>query len=299
MIKSFREYITEVKDENVTFSFGRFNPPTIGHEKLCNAVALAAKSGKYFIYASQSSDPKKNPLEYTTKIKWMRKMYPKHARAIIKDKKVKTVFDICVSLYDKGYRNVTMVVGSDRINEFESLISKYNGKDAKHGFYEFTKILVVSAGDRDPDAEGVEGMSASKMRAAAQSNNFDQFQLGIPKGFKDAQKLFNDVRRGMGLSESKKFRRNIKFKPLSDQRETYIQGRLHTVGDVVEIVEGIGEIEVLGSNYVIVRTASGSKYRKWVSDIKSTISETKTSDSDNSTAKPIKTLDQRKTSFKG
>jgi hypothetical protein len=296
MIKSFREYITEVKDDNVTFSFGRFNPPTTGHEKLCNAVAKTARGGKYFIYASQSSDAKKNPLEYTTKIKWMRKMYPKHARAIILDKKIRNVFDICVSLYNKGYRNITMVVGSDRIQEFEALIAKYNGKDARHGFYDFSNISVVSAGDRDPDAEGVTGMSASKMRAAAQANNFDQFQLGIPKGFKDAQKLFNDVRKGMELSESKKFRRNIKFKPLSDQRETYIQGRLHTVGDVVEIDEGIGEIEVLGSNYVIVKTESGNKYRKWVSDIK-TIAETK--ENINSTSRPIKTLTQLKTSFKG
>jgi hypothetical protein len=190
-----------------------------------------------------------------------------------------------------------MVVGSDRIQEFEALISKYNSKAARHGFYDFSKISVVSAGDRDPDAEGVEGMSASKMRAAAKSNNFDQFQLGIPKGFKDAQKLFNDVRKGMGLSESKKFRRNIKFKPLSDQREIYIQGRLHAVGDVVEIVEGIGEIEVLGSNYVIVKTESGNKYRKWVSDIMSTISETKSDGK--STSKPIKTLNQLTTSFKG
>jgi hypothetical protein len=270
MIKSFREYITEVKDDNVTFSFGRFNPPTTGHEKLCNAVGRVSKGDKYFIYASQSSDAKKNPLEYTTKIKWMRKMYPKHARAIILDKKIRNVFDICVSLYDKGYRNVTMVVGSDRIQEFEALIAKYNGKEARHGFYDFTKISVVSAGDRDPDAEGVEGMSASKMRAAAVSNNFEQFQLGIPKGFKDAQKLFNDVRKGMGLSESKKFRRNITFKP-DPERDAYITGSLYNVGDNVAMknVTEDGNITLLGPNYVIVEgNVSSKKYRKWISDIR-------------------------------
>jgi hypothetical protein len=270
MIKSFREYITEVKDDNVTFSFGRFNPPTTGHEKLCNAVAKAARGGKYFIYASQSTDAKKNPLNYIAKIKWMRKMYPKHARAIILDKKIRNVFDICVSLYNKGYRNVTMVVGSDRIPEFKALISKYNSKKAKHGFYDFTKISVVSAGDRDPDAEGVEGMSASKMRAAAASNNFDQFQLGIPIGFKDAQKLFNDVRKGMGLSESNKFRRNIKFKSLNAERDAYVTGLLYSIGDnvLMKDVAESGKITVLGSNYVIVEGVnSGNIYRKWIFDI--------------------------------
>jgi hypothetical protein len=162
-----------------------------------------------------------------------------------------------------------MVVGSDRIPEFETLLSKYNGKEARHGFYDFTKISIVSAGDRDPDAEGVEGMSASKMRAAVQSNNFDQFQLGIPKGFKDSQKLFNDVRKGMGLSESNKFRRNIKFK-VNPERDAYITGSLYNIGDTVEMKEVTerGKITVLGSNYVIIEGLLSRKiYRKWISDI--------------------------------
>jgi hypothetical protein len=270
MILSFKEYIVEATDETAIFTFGRFNPPTTGHEKLCNKVGQVAGSSKYFIYASQSFDAKKNPLEYTAKIKWMRKMYPKHARSIILDKKIKNVFDIAVSLYNKGYRKVTMVVGSDRIPEFKALLSKYNGKEARHGFYDFSTISVVSAGERDPDAEGVEGMSASKMRAAAVSNNFDQFQLGIPKGFKDAQKLFNDVRKGMGLSESKKFRRNITFKP-DPERDAYITGSLYNVGDNVAMknVTEDGNITLLGPNYVIVEgNVSSRKYRKWIPDIR-------------------------------
>jgi hypothetical protein len=266
MIKSFREYICENgKSEDAVFTFGRFNPPTTGHEKLCNAVSKVSKS-KYFIYASQSFDNKKNPLEYTAKIKWLRKMFPKHARSIILDKKVNNIFDIAVSLYDKGYRKVTMVVGSDRVKEFEALLNKYNGKDARHGFYEFSNITVVSAGERDPDSEGVEGMSASKMRQAAKDDDFDNFQLGVPKGFKYTQKLFNAVRVGMGLTESKKFRRNIIFDPISKKRDDYINGSLYSVGDTVQIKEGIGDIVVLGSNYVIVNCNS-NKHRKWIHDL--------------------------------
>jgi uncharacterized protein YkvS len=116
-------------------------------------------------------------------------------------------------------------------------------------------------------------MSATKLRKAVTDNDFNLFLEGLPSGFKDAQKLYNDLRVGMGLSESKAFRRDIKLKPVSMDRETYVKGNLHHVGDVVEIPEGIGEIEVLGANYVIVKTAMGDKYRKWVSDIKSVVNE--------------------------
>jgi hypothetical protein len=125
---------------------------------------------------------------------------------------------------------------------------------------------VVSAGERDPDSEGVEGMSASKMRQAAKDDDFDNFQLGVPKGFKYTQKLFNAVRVGMGLTESKKFRRNIIFDPISKKRDDYINGSLYSVGDTVQIKEGIGDIVVLGSNYVIVNCNS-NKHRKWIHDL--------------------------------
>ncbi len=125
---------------------------------------------------------------------------------------------------------------------------------------------MVSAGERDPDSEGVEGMSASKMRQAAKDDDFDNFQLGVPKGFKYTQKLFNAVRVGMGLTESKKFRRNIIFDPISKKRDDYINGSLYSVGDTVQIKEGIGDIVVLGSNYVIVNCNS-NKHRKWIHDL--------------------------------
>ena len=166
-IKRFSDYLTEETKE-VTFVFGRFNPPTIGHEKLFNTLKKVSRGGAYRIYASKSQDPKKNPLAFKDKVKFLRKMFPKHARNIMADPDVRTVLDIAVKLYDQGFTKVTMVAGSDRIKEFDVLLNKYNGVDSRHGFYQFEgAIRVISAGERDPDSEGVSGMSASKLRALA------------------------------------------------------------------------------------------------------------------------------------
>lgn len=268
-MKHFKEYLKEATG-HITFTFGRFNPPTVGHEKLITKVHEVSK-GAYRIYASQSSDPKKNPLSYTDKIKFMRKMFPRHARNIISDTKIKTAFDALDSLYEQGYRQVTFVVGSDRVEEFEKTLNKYNGeKRTNGGFYNFEGgVQVVSAGERDPDADDVSGMSASKMRAAAKDNNFELFAKGLPSGFREAQKLFNAVRSGMGLKESYNFRQHIQLPTVSREREAYVNGELFQVGDVVEIKESkdIGQIKVLGSNYVIIETYEGKKQRKWLKDV--------------------------------
>jgi len=267
-LKHFKEYLKEATG-HVTFTFGRFNPPTVGHEKLIEKVHSISK-GTYRIYASQSHDAKKNPLDYTTKIKFMRKMFPRHARNIIADVKIKTAFDALDSLYAQGYRSVTFVVGSDRVEEFDKTLNKYNGEKRATGFYNFEGgVQVVSAGERDPDAEDVSGMSASKMRAAAGDNNFELFAKGLPSGFKEAQKLFNAVRAGMGLKESYNFRQHIQLPTLSKEREAYVNGDLFKVGDVIEIKESkeLGQIQRLGSNYVIIETYNGNKQRKWLKDV--------------------------------
>lgn len=268
-MKHFKEYLKEATG-HVTFTFGRFNPPTVGHEKLIEKVHAVSK-GAYRIYASQSHDAKKNPVSYTDKIKFMRKMFPRHARNIISDVKIKTAFDALDSLYEQGYRQVTFVVGSDRVDEFERTLNKYNGeKRSSGGFYNFEGgVQVVSAGERDPDAEDVSGMSASKMRAAAKDNNFELFAKGLPSGFREAQKLFNAVRSGMGLKESYNFRQHIQLPTLSKEREAYINGELFNVGDVVEVKESkeIGKVSILGSNYVIIETNEGKKQRKWLKDV--------------------------------
>ena len=266
MIGSFRQYLIE-EEKTVFFSFGRMNPPTIGHEKLLDKLASTAGRTPYRMYLSQSTDAKKNPLSYKDKVKFVRKMFPRHARNVLMNNNIKTVFDAAVALYNEGFRKVVMVVGSDRVREFDALLSKYNGEKARHGFYNFADIKVVSAGQRDPDAEGVEGMSASKMRAAASDNDFTTFAQGLPKAFSnaDSKALFNAVRKGMGLKEATEFRNHVQLEPVSEVRESYVDGKLFEIGDRVVIKENgeIGKVKRLGTNYVIIESKS-NEYRKWL-----------------------------------
>ena len=270
MIKNFSQYLVE-EEREVYFTFGRMNPPTVGHGKVMDT--LAQKSGKadYKVFVSQTQDAKKNPLSYSDKIKHTRKMFPKHARNIMVDKSVKTAINAMVVLYDQGYKSVTMVVGDDRITEFEVLLKKYNGAKARHGFYNFKNIKVVSAGARDPDASGVEGMSASKQRENASKNDFVAFSQGVPKSMSnpDTRKLFNDVRAGMGLKEASEFRNHIELETVSETREKFVQGELFEIGDMVVIKESeeIATVSVLGANYVIVETNEGKKMRKWLESV--------------------------------
>jgi hypothetical protein len=251
-LQTFKEF-TEASEKSVVFTFGRLNPMTVGHGKLLDKVASVSKGSDYKIYLSQSQDPKKNPLEYKEKIKWARKMFPKHARNIIEDKDVKNAFDIAVKLYDAGYNKLTMVVGSDRVPEFEKLLAQYNGTKARHGFYEFDSIDIVSAGERDPDAEGVEGMSASKMRAAVTDDDFDSFKQGLPKGFKEGAELFNLIKQRMGIKESVE----IKIET-STLRERYIAGEIFNIGDSVKCENVEFKIAKRGPNYV--ENEFGKKY---------------------------------------
>ena len=187
--------LTEATSTHIAFTFGRFNPPTIGHEKLINAVKAAA--GKYRIYISKSHDIKKNPLDYNTKMQYLNAMFP---TANISNDKMRTILEIVVSLYNEGWENITLVVGDDRIADFDRMLNTYNGVEGKaHGYYNFDSINVVSAGQRDPDADGAEGMSASKMRAAAIANNYDNFKQGLPDTFEHGEQLFKDVQQGMNI----------------------------------------------------------------------------------------------------
>jgi hypothetical protein len=269
MIVSFKQYLVE-EERTVYFSFGRMNPPTIGHAKLLDKLASTAGRNPYRMYLSQSQDSNKNPLTYKDKVKFVRKMLPRHARNIMMTKDIKTIFDIAVKLYNEGFRKVVMVAGSDRITEFDVLLSKYNGKKGRHGLYNFADIKVVSAGDRDPDADGAEGMSASKMRAAAKANDFTAFGQGLPKGYSNANSkaLFNAVRKGMGLKEATDFRNHVQLSPVSETREAYVDGELYSPMQSVVIKESgeVGVVLSLGPNYVIVETTTG-KYRKWLDDI--------------------------------
>ena len=269
MINSFKNYLVE-EERTVFFTFGRMNPPTTGHEKLMNE--LAKKSGKhsYRVYLSQSKDNKKNPLDFKYKVKTVRKFFPKHARQVMLDRNVKNVFDAVTEIYNDGYKNVSMVVGSDRVNEFKTLLNKYNGKKGRHGLYNFNKINVISAGDRDPDADDVSGMSASKMRKLASDGDFTQFSQGLPRSVSnnEAKKVYNEVRRGMGLKEQKHFQNKLIFEPVSEKREDYVKGHLFDIGDRVTFMgsDELASVTGLGSNYVIVEQ-NGRSYRKWIDDV--------------------------------
>tara|TARA_R110000868_G_scaffold85896_1_gene241275 strand:- start:4544 stop:5683 length:1140 start_codon:yes stop_codon:yes gene_type:complete len=270
---TFKDYLVEEQRE-VFFTFGRMNPPTVGHGKLIKALSTKAGKNPYKIYMSQSQDPKKNPLTYEQKVKHVRKMFPKQGRSVIKNKKIRNVFEIATSLYDQGFNRITMVVGSDRVNEFETLLNKYNGKKARHGFYVFEKINVASAGARDPDAEGVEGMSASKQRANAAANDFTTFAQGVPAGVsaKDTKSLFNDVRVGMGLKETTQFKNHVRLDSVSSLRERYVDGDLFNEGDrvVIKSTQKEGYVHRLGANYVIVALDEGRISRQWIDMVEKT-----------------------------
>jgi hypothetical protein len=270
LISSFKNYLVE-ETKVVYFTFGRMNPPTIGHEKLLTKLASSAKAMPYRVYLSQSQDSKKNPLQYKEKVKFARKMFPKHARQIMLDAKIKSVFDVMVKLYDEGFKRAIMVVGSDRVREFDVLLNKYNGQKGRHGFYNFEKIQVISAGERDPDADDVSGMSASKMRDAASDDDFTKFSQGMPRAISnaDTRAIYNSVRKGLGLKEQKEFKNHLQLNSVSETREAYVSGSLYNVGDKVIIKETseVAEIKVLGPNYVIVESQSLVQTRRWLDSI--------------------------------
>ena len=273
MINSFKQYIVE-EAKTLYFTFGRMNPPTIGHEKLLEVLSSKSGNNPYRIYLSQTNDKKKNPLRYNDKVKYARKMMPKHARYIMLNKDVKTIFDAANAIYNEGFVNVVMVVGSDRITEFKSLLTKYNGKTGqRYGFYNFRTIDVISAGERDPDSEGVDGMSASKMRAVASDNDFNQFTKGLPKNFsnKDSKDLFNGVRSGMGLKEETEFYKHVQLESVGDLREKYIQGEIYNLGErlLIKDTDELAEVTFRGPNYLILEKEDGSIVRKWIEAVES------------------------------
>ena len=264
-----------VDQGTISITFGRFNPPTVGHEKLLARVAREAKSngGEYRIYPSRSEDPKKNPLDAGTKIKYMRMAYPDHANSIVDNGDIRTIFDVLTALDSDGYSSVNIVVGGDRVSEFNSLAQKYNGE-----LYTFDEIKVTSAGERDPDAEGVEGMSASKMRKAAAEDDFDAFSQGTPEGLgKDgSEKLFLTLRQAMKVEEYGDFAdasfQLYEIAPKLDpkgMREAYFDNKMFPVGTFVENVNTgiIGKVVSRGSNYIIYIDEQESVYRGWFKDL--------------------------------
>ena len=251
---------------SLTFGFGRFNPPTVGHEKLMDTISkTAGEGGQYRVYPSRSQDAKKNPLDPREKIDYMRKMFPKHANAIVDDENTRSIFDVLKGAHEKGYKTVNVVVGSDRVKEFENLANKYNGQ-----LYDFDKINIVSAGERDASAKGVEGMSASKLRKAAMDDDYETFSSGISKNIDDksTKKLYNTIQKAMRKvkSEAWQFAPKLAFDGL---RESYIAKQIFRIGDVVENLNHglIGKIIRSGANYVIAVTEDNIMFKSWLKDL--------------------------------
>ena len=193
-------------------------------------------------------------------------MFPRHARNIIADKKAMTAMNIATSLYDQGYTELTMVVGSDRVREFERLLTTYNNVSGKrHGFYNFKKIKVVSVGDRRPDADDVSGMSASKMRQAAVDGKVQEFESGVTSGFRDGRKLYRDVRKFMGIREEKDMGIMNDYESL---RDVYLTGKIWNIGDIVEANNVQGKIIQRGTNYVAFKDETNKVHKAWLNDIK-------------------------------
>ena len=177
--------------KTAVFAFGRMNPPTIGHKKLVDK--MAGYPGDHFLFLSHTQKPKTDPLSFAEKVFFAQKSFG--SNVTVGNKDVKTIIQAMQHLQSQGYNEVVYIAGSDRVESFTKLLNTYNGKD-----YEFDSIDVVSAGERDPDAEGAEGMSASKLKAAAVEDDFETFKQGVAGDERLAQMMFNKVRSGMGIN---------------------------------------------------------------------------------------------------
>lgn len=243
----FLQFLDEQKEKHAVFAFGRLNPPTIGHEKLVQKVQDIAKSvgGSAHVVVSHSQDEKKNPLSAEQKLKHAKRAFP-GVNVSASDKESPNFLSQAAKLHKQGVTHLHMVGGQDRVDEYHKLLHRYNNVKGPHGHFNFKKIQVHSAGDRDPDAEGVEGMSASKMREHASKGNFKEFRKGVPSKMTDAhaKELYKDVRHGMGVHES-----------IDTDFEELISEGVHDKGIFKAVFLGGGPGS--GKDYVLDRTLSG------------------------------------------
>ena len=274
--------IHEARDKSIAFTFGRFNPPTIGHEKLIRKV-LSTPGNVKKIYLSRSQDSKKNPLSPDVKFRTMRDMF-KYARPNLEIVATNMILDLMTKLHKTGFTDITMVVGSDRVREFEGILNKYNGESNRHGFYDFKSIKVVSAGERDPDAEGTTGMSASKMRDAAAKNDKESFKKGLPASYRnpaDVDRLMSNVRVGMGIKtklaasyggminvDNKKPVASLQEFEQNQIRDLYVREIIFNINDKIKYVkEDIqGIVKRRGTNYIVLEDNNNNLHKAWIWD---------------------------------
>ena len=259
----------------LTLAFGRFNPPHAGHQQLMDIAAQSAEAEEsdYIIVPSRSQDAKKNPLDADTKVSMMRQMFPQHSERIVNDGANRTIFDVLKKAHNDGYTNVRIVAGQDRVKEFDKLSQNYNGQ-----LYQFDNMEVVSSGDRDPDSDGVEGLSSSRMRLAAAEGDFKTFRAGLPEGTprKMAMTLFDTVRQSMKVKEMKEFWNIWEIAPkydLENLRESYVAKKIFNIGDRVENLNTglIGRIIRRGANHLICVAENNIMFKSWVKDLREAI----------------------------
>ena len=259
----------------LTLAFGRFNPPHAGHQQLMDVAAQSAEAEEsdYIIVPSRSQDKKKNPLDADTKVSVMRQLFPQHSERIINDTANRTIFDVLKKAHNDGYTNVRIVAGQDRVKEFDKLSQNYNGQ-----LYQFDNMEVVSSGDRDPDSDGVEGLSSSRMRLAAAEGDFKTFRAGLPEDTprKMAMTLFDTVRQTMNVQEMKEFWNIWEIAPKYDPenlRESYVKKEIFNIGDRVENLNTglIGRIIRRGANHLICVAENNIMFKSWVKDLQEAV----------------------------
>jgi len=252
-----QQKLKEAKEKKVVFSFGRMNPPTAGHEKLANAVTKEAKASgaDARIYLSHTQNNKKDPLSYKDKVKYAKKAFG----SAVKSSRARTIIEIAKELEADGYTDITLVFGDDREGEMVNLIKKYNGKE-----FNFNSISSKSAGKRDPNAKGVEGISGTLLRDYAKQGNYKKFAGALASKLSDADKkaIYNEIRKVFSIKEDVEFER-IAF------REAYLVGDIFNVGDIVVDLNLNEEFEIVeqGTNFLYCKGADGNVHTKWISDL--------------------------------
>lgn len=299
----FKKYIKEqdkepAEEKTSVMAFGRFNPPTVGHEQLIQKVHSVAKEhgGDAHIVASHSQGTAKNPLPQDKKLSYLQSIAPGKVNVSGSSKEEPTLFHVASRLHNQGTDHLVMVAGSDRVDEYKENLEKYNGVQGKHGYYNFKSIKVVSAGQRDPDAEGVEGMSGTKMRELARSGNTEGFKQGLPDSLKaHADEMINHIkavkedyenpyRFDWGTPEGTEYMKKMTPKMKTEcgvgevwskekgmcvpVREEYLNGNVYKINEEVKTADGkTGKIVYRGATYVTIQLENGDTKKQWLKDI--------------------------------
>lgn len=259
---------TQEGGKGVVITIGRFNPPARNHELVLKyGYARAKEKGfEYRIYPSRVQDKATNPLNPTLKIQYMQMMYPDFADYILDSEDMKTIFDILTALYNDGYSDVKILVGAERVGEFQSLVHKNEGQS-----YEFQNLEVLAAPGKDPDSDTAASGSSVALRTSAANGDFQSFSSNLPPRMKlqDKESLFNSVSKSMKLKENYSFWKIAPDLFKDELRREYKENDLYSVGTLVENMNtGLrGRVIRRGTNYLICLTNEGTMFKSWISSV--------------------------------